>query len=598
MSGSKSIPAYNHLPELSGIYRFYNKEEILIYVGKAKNLKKRVASYFSNSSGLSRKTLRLAHETAKIEYTLAENETDALLLENNFIKQYQPKYNILLKDDKTFPYLCILKEPFPRIISTRTFDEKKGEYFGPFSSVLAMKTVLELIRKLYKIRTCNLNLTDENINTSKFKVCLEYHIGNCLGPCEGLQHQKEYLEEIDQARNIIKGKLSLVSSYFQNKMKLHAEKLEFEKANDYKFKLDIIEKFQSKSVIVNRQLSDIDIITIVSNAQYAFINYMQIEEGAIILSKTFEAAKRFDETDEEVFENTVNQIRSKYNSNNKLLLTNVEVALDIEGFEIQTPIKGDKKKLILLSIKNALQLKQENELRNSDITKKVHESVLHLQRDLKLKNAPMVIECFDNSNLMGSSAVASMVQFVNGKPLKKEYRHFNIKTVEGPNDFASMHEIITRRYKRLITEDKTLPDLIVVDGGKGQLSAAVSALKELKIYTQVPIIGIAKRLEEIYFPEDSIPLHINKKSLSLQLIQKLRDEAHRFAINFHRQKRSKKSISNSLESIKGIGKSSQNLLLQKFKSWNRIKSKTFDELAEVVGPSKAQIIIDSKKKEA
>lgn len=578
------------LPESPGVYRFYNEEDTLIYVGKAKNIKKRVSSYFSKATGVNRKTLKLVSEIHRIDFTVSNSEFDALLLENNFIKQNQPKYNILLKDDKTFPYICILREPFPRVIYTRKYIPKQGEYFGPFSSVVAMKNVLELTRKLYSIRTCNLLLSQQNINQKKFKVCLEFHIGNCKGPCEGLQDEKSYLEEIEQARNILKGNLTIVYHHFKSQMKAAADGLEFERAQMYKEKLDTLERFQSKSLVVNKDLTDIDVFTITSTEQYAYVNYLQITEGAIVFSKTIELKKKLDEPDDELLSIAVVELREQIHSANKLLLSNIALTLLEANVENIVPQIGDKKKLLGLSIKNALELKKEREIFREGKKSKQKEVLLILQKDLQLQQLPLVIECFDNSNLQGTTPVASMVRFVNGKPEKNGYRHFNIKTVEGANDFASMKEIVGRRYARILQEEHKLPDLIVVDGGKGQLSSACEALTELGIYGKVPVIGIAKKLEEIYYPEDPLPLHINKKSPGLLLLQQIRDEAHRFAITFHRQKRSKSNLKSEIEELEGIGKKTALKLLKHFKSIKKIREASFEEIEKLVGSAKAQIL--------
>jgi excinuclease ABC subunit C len=580
----------SRLPESPGVYRFYNDEDILIYVGKAKNIRKRVTSYFSKSSGVSRKTLRLVSEIERIEYTVSNTEFDALLLENNLIKQNQPRYNILLKDDKTFPYLCILKERFPRIIYTRKYLPHQGEYFGPYSSVVAMKSVLELVQKLYSIRTCSLALSEQNIAAKKFKVCLEYHIGNCKGPCEGLQQEQDYQEEILQARNILRGNLSIVSDYFQQRMEEFSIAMNFEKAQLFKEKLLLLEKFQTKSMVVNKALTDIDVVSMITSDTMLYINYLQIKEGAIIFSKTLSAQRKVEEADEEVLSSIAQELRLQAASQNKIILSNIPLSMVEEGVENVIPQIGDKKKLVALSVKNALELKKEKELSKIERKSKNLEVLEVLQKDLQLKTLPMTIECFDNSNFQGTSPVASMVRFVDGKPDKKGYRHFNIKTVDGPNDFASMKEIVTRRYKRLIEEQLKLPDLIIVDGGKGQLSSAVEALKELSIYGRVPIAGIAKKLEEIYVPEDSLPLLINKKSPGLRLLQQIRDEAHRFAITFHRLKRSQKNTQSSLESIEGIGKKTAQKLLGHFKSVKKINEASLEELAAVVGKMIAEKI--------
>jgi excinuclease ABC subunit C len=581
------------LPESPGVYQYYNRDSVLLYVGKAKNIRKRVGSYFTKTTGVNRKTLRLVSEIERVEYTVSNTEFDALLLENNLIKQNQPKYNILLKDDKTFPYLCILKENFPRIIYTRKYLPHQGEYFGPFSSVVAMKNVLELVRKLYSIRTCSLSLTEQNIRVQKFKVCLEYHLGNCKGPCEGYQAEVNYAEEIAQARNILKGNLSTVSGHFEEKMEAFARAMDFEKAQLYKEKLQLLEKFQVKSLVVNKSLTDIDVVTLSSTDTDLYINYLLVREGAIIFSKTISAVRKVDETDEEVLSSVAQELRAQANSTNKIILSNLPLSFLEEGVENTVPQIGDKKKLVALSIKNALELRREKELIKTGKKVKNREVLEKLQQDLQLKTLPITIECFDNSNIQGTSPVASMVRFVDGRPDKKEYRHFNIKTVEGPNDFASMKEIVGRRYKRLLDEQQKLPDLIVVDGGKGQLSSAVEALKELSLYGRVPIAGIAKKLEEIYLPEDTLPLLLNKKSPSLRLLQQMRDEAHRFAITFHRLKRSKKNTESSLGEIDGVGEKTAEKLLKHFKSLKKIKEASVEELSMLVGKSIAQKIKES-----
>jgi excinuclease ABC subunit C len=578
------------LPDAPGVYRFYNTEDVLIYVGKAKNIRKRVASYFNKNIGINRKTQRLVSEISRIDFTVSNTEFDALLLENNFIKQNQPKYNILLKDDKTFPYICILKERFPRIIYTRTYNPAQGEYFGPYSSVVAMKNVLELARKMYSIRTCNLLLSEANINQKKFKVCLEFHLGNCKGPCEALQDEVSYSEEINQARNILKGNISVVYNHFTQQMKAAADNMEFERAQLFKEKLDTLERFQSKSLVVNRALTDIDVFTITSVEGYAYVNYLQITEGAIVFSKTMELKKKLDEPDEELLSISAVELREQTSSANRIILSNIPITASADAVENIIPQIGDKKKLLVLSIRNALELRKERELFRAGKKSKQDEVIRVLQRDLQLNQAPVVIECFDNSNLQGSTPVASMVRFVNGKPDKKGYRHFNIKTVVGPDDFASMEEIVSRRYKRIVDEGGQLPGLIVVDGGKGQLSSACEALKKVGIYGQVPVIGIAKKLEEIYYPEDPLPLHINKKSPGLLLLQHIRDEAHRFAITFHRQKRGKQQLKTEIEGLQGIGSKSALKLLQRFKSVKKIKEAPLEELVKIVGKAKAEIL--------
>lgn len=578
------------LPDSPGVYRFYNAENVLIYVGKAKSIRKRVSSYFNKIEGVNRKTLRLVSEIERIEYTVSGTEFDALLLENNLIKQNQPKYNILLKDDKTFPYICILKEPFPRVIYTRKYLPEQGEYFGPYSSVVAMKNILELARKLYTIRTCHLQLTPHNIEQKKFKVCLEFHIGNCKGPCEGLQNEADYLKDIDQIRSILKGQVSIVEKYFSGQMNVAASAMQFEKAQFFKEKLDYLERFQTKSLVVNRDITDVDVITLISSAEYSYINYMVIREGAIIYSKSMELKKKLEETDDELVSLALLEMQEQSRSGNRTVYSNIPINLLPEGTENIIPKIGDKRKLVLLSQKNAMELQRERELLRAEKKSKKNEVLSILQKDMQLPTLPDVIECFDNSNFQGTTPVASMVRFVNGKPDKKGYRHFNIKTVEGPNDFASMKEIVYRRYFRLVHEDLPLPDLILIDGGKGQLSSACEALKELDLYGKIPIAGIAKKLEEIYYPEDSLPLMINKRSPGLKLLQFVRDEAHRFAITFHRQKRSKTFLKTEIEELKGVGKATTEKLLRHFKSLKKIKEASQEELEAVVGKSKAAII--------
>jgi excinuclease ABC subunit C len=591
---SPVLEAVKRLPGSPGIYKFFNADDDLIYVGKAKNIRKRVASYFNKNAGVNRKTLRLVSEIRNIGYVLANSEFDALLLENNLIKQNQPRYNILLKDDKTFPYICILKERFPRIIYTRKYDPEQGEYFGPYSSVVAMKSVLDLIRKLYTIRTCNYLLSETNIEQRKFKVCLEFHIGNCLGPCEGLQSEESYRDEIEQARLILKGNLSVVSQFFKKNMQLASGQLEFEKAQLYLNKLSLLEKFQSKSLVVNMALTDIDVFAITSSEDQAYVNYFQVKEGAIIYSKSIRIRKKLDEPDSELLSFAIPQMREDARSANTTVFTNVPVALPMAGINTVVPRIGDKKKLVDLSLKNALELRREIEAANNEKRSKHLEVLNVLQQDMRLPVLPFLIECFDNSNFQGTTPVASMVRFVNGKADKKGYRHFNIKTVEGPNDFASMKEIVGRRYRRLLEENQQLPDLILIDGGKGQLSSACEALKELGLYGKISIAGIAKKLEEIYYPEDPLPLHISKKSQGLLLLQRIRDEAHRFAITFHRNKRSKSTIRTDLETLPGIGRETANKLLKQFKSVRKIREASLEDLEKVVGKRRAALIKNLK----
>ncbi|MGD1891440.1 MAG: excinuclease ABC subunit UvrC [Cyclobacteriaceae bacterium] len=595
------VPVYtpdqvNLLPDQPGVYKYYDADRTLIYVGKAKSLKKRVSSYFTKSKNVNRKTAKMVREIRTIEFTIVNSEFDALLLENSLIKKNQPKYNILLKDDKSYPFILLTSERFPRIIPTRQRIPDAGTYFGPFASVKTMNNVLELLRSLYTLRTCRYDLSEENIKSKKYKVCLEYHIGNCLGPCEGLQSEEDYNRDIEQATNILKGNMSVARTYFKDKMQQAAEDLEFEEAQKYKEKLSLLTKYQAKSIVVNTHIGDTDVFTIVSDEQIAYINYLKANRGTIILTKTIEIKKKLDESDEDILALMIVELRERYLSATKEILTNIKVPVAIEGVRLTIPKIGDKRKLVDLSIKNALYYKRERVNRVQEYQQRVNRVVLKLQEDLRLKQPPMHIECFDNSNLQGSNPVASMVCFKNGKPSKKDYRKFNIKTVTGPDDFGSMYEIVFRRYKRLLEEELELPNLIVVDGGKGQLNAGCQALKDLGIYGDIPIIGIAKRLEEIYTPGDPYPLHIDKKSESLKLIQRIRDEAHRFAITFHRKKRSNAALRSELEDIKGIGRKTALSLLKNFKSVKNIREASEEELAKLVGSSKAKVLKDALTK--
>lgn len=595
------IPVYtpdqvNLLPDQPGVYKYYNADRTLIYVGKAKSLKKRVSSYFTKSKNTNRKTAKMVREIRTIEFTIVNSEFDALLLENSLIKKNQPKYNILLKDDKSYPFILLTNERFPRIIPTRHRIPDAGTYFGPFASVKAMNNILELLRNLYTLRTCRYDLSKENIKSKKYKVCLEYHIGNCKGPCEGLQSEEDYNQDIEQATNILKGNMSVARTYFKDKMQQAAENLEFEEAQRYKEKISLLTKYQAKSIVVNTHIGDTDVFTIVSDDQIAYINYLKANKGTIILTKTIEIKKKLDESDEDILALMIVELRDRYLSATKEILTNIDVPVAIEGVTLTVPKIGDKRKLVDLSIKNALYYKRERVNRVQEYQQRVNRVVLKLQEDLRLKHPPMHIECFDNSNLQGSNPVASMVCFKNGKPSKKDYRKFNIKTVVGPDDFASMYEIVFRRYKRLLEEELELPNLIVIDGGKGQLGAACQALKDLGIYGDIPIIGIAKRLEEIYTPGDPYPLHIDKKSESLKLIQRVRDEAHRFAITFHRKKRSNAALRSELEDIKGIGRKTALSLLKNFKSVKNIREAPEEDIARLVGSSKAKVLKEALAK--
>jgi excinuclease ABC subunit C len=587
------VEDYHSLPDQPGVYKYYNIDQELIYVGKAKSLKKRVASYFVKSQGLNNKTRRMVREIKKIEITILDTEFDALLLENNLIKENQPRYNILLKDDKTYPYLILTKEHFPRLYPTRKYLPEQGTYYGPFASLKAMNNMLELIRSIFTIRTCRLDLSPVKIAEHKYKVCLEFHLGNCLGPCEGFQTEEIYMVEIEQAKNVLKGNLGIAKNYFKNRMQEAANKLAFERAQYFKNKLDLLEKYQSKSLVANPSISELDVFAIETDDKIAYVNFLKIINGAVVITKTVELKKKLDEPEHELLLTAIIRLREQFNSNAQEIIINIPLEEPVEGLNISVPKIGDKKKLIELSLKNAKYYKKEKLLASGDVKDKKFRVLKQLQSDLSLKEMPDHIECFDNSNIQGTNPVASMVCFLNGKPAIKEYRHYHIKTVEGPNDFASMTEVVGRRYKRLLEEDKPLPKLIVIDGGKGQLSSAVEALHSLGIYGKVPIIGIAKRLEEIYFPEDQYPIHIDKKSESLRLLQKIRDEAHRFAITFHRNVRSKNAFGSQLTEIKGVGEQTAQTLLKHFKSVKKIKAATLEEIEAVIGSKKAETVWDA-----
>lgn len=581
---------YSKLPHEPGIYKFINSKSTIIYVGKAKNLAKRVSSYFTNKNSHSRKTYKLVSEVSYIEFVVVNSEFDALLLENNLIKENQPKYNILLKDDKSFPSICISNERFPRVYSTRRIEPEKGTYFGPYTSVKAMDGVLELLHKLFKIRTCSLDLSERNISKSKYKVCLEYHLGNCKGPCERLQTEADYIQEIQSAREILKGNLTAIRAGFKAQMEAAASELQFESAQSYKERLELLDRFQSRSTIVNPKIGNLDVFGITQQDDTYYINYLKLKEGSIQVSETVEVKKRWDEPEESLLDVVLFNLRQKFQSINEEVISNR--AFQTWGtLELVIPKIGDKKKLLDLSIKNALIFKNDVNVKSQPKQTPAERILSQLQKDLNLNTLPVHIECFDNSNIQGTNPVSSMVCFKQAKPSKKDYRKFNVKTVVGPDDFSSMKEVVGRRYKRIVEENESLPNLIVVDGGKGQLSSACDALKEVGIYGKVPIIGIAKRLEEIYFPEDPIPLHISKKSPSLKLLQHLRDEAHRFAITFHRAKRSKDSVKSELDLITGIGPETKKRLLQKFKSIKRIREANLQDLEGVIGIAKAQTLV-------
>jgi excinuclease ABC subunit C len=580
------------LPDSPGVYQYYDKEGKILYVGKAKNLKKRVASYF-NKQQENGKTKVLVKKIASIQHIVVNTETDALLLENNLIKKYQPKYNVMLKDDKTYPWICIKKERFPRIFLTRNVIKDGSEYYGPYTSVRTAKALLDLIKELYTLRTCAYDLSKTNIESKKYKLCLEYHLGNCKAPCENLQTEENYLLDIDAIRNIIKGNFKESLEKFSELMQDFAARMEFEEAHKIKQKIDQLANYQSKSTVVNPSITNVDVFSVVSDESYAYVNFFKIVNGSIIQSHTSEIKKKLDETDKELLELAIIEIRQRFHSQSKEIYTPFLVNLG-DDIKVTVPKLGDKKRIVELSIRNARYYRQDRfkQIKIVDPDRHVNRIMAQMQKDLRLTKEPRHIECFDNSNIQGTHPVAACVVFKDGKPSKNDYRHYNIKTVDGPDDFASMEEVVFRRYKRLLAENDPLPQLIIIDGGKGQLSSALKSLDLLGLRGKIAIIGIAKRLEEIYYPGDPIPLYLDKKSESLKIIQFLRNEAHRFGITFHRNKRSKSAIQSELEQIPTIGNQTITLLLQKFKSAKRVKSATFEELKAEVGAARAQKIVD------
>lgn len=580
------------LPHKPGVYQYFNSDGTIIYVGKAKDLKKRVSSYFNKDNTLSGKILMLVKNIADIKYIVVGSELDALLLENNLIKEHQPKYNINLKDDKTYPWICIKNEPFPRVFPTRNLVKDGSKYFGPYASGKMMHTLLDLIRQLYQLRTCSLRLTSENIQRNKFSLCLQYHIGNCKGPCTGLQTEDEYDETVLAIRHIIKGNISAAANELRKIMMQHADNLEFEKAQLIKEKLEILDNYQSKSTVVNPSIANVDVFSVVSDEKSGYANYMKVIEGRIVQAHTLEIRKKLDETDSELLDFAIAEFRQRFECDAPEILVSTQPETEIPGVIITIPQRGDKKQLLELSESNAKYFRLEK-LKQAELVDPERRSMrvlTQMMKDLRMNVLPEHIECFDNSNIQGEYPVAAMVVFKQAKPDKKEYRHFNIKTVEGPNDFASMEEIIHRRYSRLLEEQKPLPQLIVIDGGKGQLSAALKSIDTLGLRGKITIIGIAKKLEEIYYPGDTLPMYLDKKSESLRIIQHLRDEAHRFGITHHRKRREKGTIKTQLTTIKGIGEATADLLLKKFKSVKRIKEASLQDLEEVVGKAKAVVL--------
>jgi len=595
MAGASLKTILKTLPSNPGVYQYFDKEGRIIYVGKAKNLKKRVSSYFNKDSSLTGKVRVLVSRIADIRWIVVDTEYDALLLENNLIKEYQPRYNILLKDDKTYPWICIKKEPFPRVFPTRNLIRDGSEYFGPYASVKMMNTLLDLVRQLYPLRNCSLNLAPKHINAGKYKVCLEYHIGNCLGPCEGLQTGEDYLETIRNIRSIIRGNIGMVRNQLTGLMKQYAEEFAFEKAQIVKDKIGLLDRFQSKSLVVSASINNVDVFSIVEDEQAAYVNFVKVASGAIIQSHTVELKKKLDETTEELLSLAIADLHPRFSSDATEIIVPLLPEFQLPGITYTVPQRGDKKQLLELSERNATyyRLDKQRQKELVDPERRTSRILDTIKKDLGLKERPVHMECFDNSNIQGSYPVAAMVVFRNAKPEKKDYRHFNIKTVEGPNDFASMEEVVFRRYSRLTEEGGSLPQVVIIDGGKGQLSSAMLSIQKLGLQDKIQLIGIAKKLEELYFPGDPLPLHLDKKSETLKVIQQMRDEAHRFGITHHRKRREKGIIKTSLTGIPGIGEATAAALLRKFKSVKAISGVPLEELQELTRKSESRHCIPS-----
>lgn len=581
------------LPELPGVYQFINSDDVIIYVGKAKSLKKRVASYFYKKPDNAKLAI-MVRKIHLIRHIIVETESDALLLENTLIKKHLPRYNVLLKDDKTFPWICIKNEPFPRIFATRNLIRDGSEYFGPYTSGKTWKSMLDLIRSMYKIRTCSLNLSEENIRVGKYKVCLEYHLGNCLGPCIEEQKESDYLEHIEQIERILKGHTREVVKLLTSRMAEMAEFYDFEEANRLKVKIEMLKQFQAKSTVVNPSIKEIDVFSIVTDERAGYVNFLKVVNGAVIQSHSMELKKRLNESSENLLSLAVFEIRNRIQSKTNEVILSESIEYVDDRVKIVVPVRGDRKTLVDLSTRNAKYFRLERQKQGIKHlpANRVSRKLETLRKDLRMEQMPEHIECFDNSNTQGTYPVAACVVFKNARPCKKEYRHFNINTVQGSDDFASMEEVIFRRYRRLLDEDLSLPQLIVVDGGKGQLSAAMKSLEKLNLRGKITVIGIAKRLEEIYFPNDSVPLYLDKNSESLKIIQQLRNEAHRFGISHHRDKRSKGLIKSELTAIKGIGEKTRDLLLSEFGSVIAIKKADLDKLSGKIGQAKARLVYD------
>ncbi len=580
------------LPDSPGVYQYYDKEGKILYVGKAKNIKKRVASYFNKVHDTGRTNV-LVKKIVTIKHIVVSTESDALLLENNLIKTLQPRYNVLLKDDKSYPWICIKNEPFSRVFSTRRMIKDGSEYFGPYTSFKIVYTLLDMIKEIYPLRTCNYDLSPQNIESGKYKVCLEYHIGNCKGPCEGLEPLETYQKEIDAIREILKGNFKQSIRDFKAQMNELAANLEFEKAQRVKVKIDVLQNYQSRSQVANPRIKNLDVFSIISDQDSAFVNFIQISHGSIIRSHTMELKKQLEETDKELLELAIIEIRERFGLLTREILVPFEVEVG-EGIKTTIPQLGDKKEVLDLSIRNAkyVRIEKLKQLQIVDPDRHANRIMAQMKADLRLSEEPRHIECFDNSNIQGTNPVAACVVFKDGKPSKKDYRHFNIKTVEGPNDFASMEEVVYRRYKRMLDEEQPLPQLIIIDGGKGQLSSALTSLEKLELRGKIAVIAIAERLEELFYPDDPIPLYLDKKSETLKVIQQLRNEAHRFGLTHHRNKRSKAALTSSLETIPGIGEKTMQALISHFKSMKRVKLAEEKDIAAVIGLSKAKKITD------
>ncbi len=573
------------IPHKPGVYQYFDKDEQLIYVGKAKDLRNRVGSYFNSPHQLNGKTRVLVRKINRIAFTIVDTEIDAWLLENSLIKKHQPRYNVMLKDDKTYPWIVIKNERFPRIYWTRRYIKDGSRYYGPYASVGMMHIVLDMIRELFPLRTCNLNLSEENIKKGKFKVCLEYQIGNCKGPCEGLQEEETYNQNLANIKDILNGKISVVNNRLKEQMQSAVEQMDFEQAHTLKLKLDKLGNYQSKSTVVSSSITNVDVFSIASEDSYAFVNFLKIVNGVIIQTQTLEMKKRLDESDEELLALAIPEIRSRFKSLSREIIVPFELDIqEDENFHFHVPKMGDKRKLLDLSLKNVAYFKKErlNQYEKLNPELKTERILSQMQKDLRMNVLPQHIECFDNSNIQGNYPVSAIVVFKDAKPSKKDYRHFNVKTVVGPDDFATMEEAVFRRYRRLLDEDQPLPQLIIIDGGKGQLGAALKSLRLLGIEKKVTIIGIAKRLEELYYPGDQFPLYLDKKSETLRVIQHLRDEAHRFGITFHRNQRSRKTFVSELEQIPGIGKTTVEKLLKTFKSTKKTREASDEQLAELL----------------